>query len=100
MYGLIPHHGGKTLEKLDEWIIKRVSREKNGRTNTLARITATLPINETIILSIYLKVTSSITLEPVCNTYQTNSGWMLNIIKYLQIGDVLEYGKQTHKLYI
>ena len=100
MYGLIPHHGGKTLEKLDEWIIKRVSREKNGKANTLAGITATLPINGTIMLSIYLKVAPSITLEPVCNTCQTDSRWMLNIIKYLQIGDVLEYGKQTHKLYI
>ena len=52
------------LKKLDEWITKRVSWEENGKVNTLARIVAILPINWTVMLSIYLKVASSITLEP------------------------------------
>ncbi|RVW15713.1 hypothetical protein CK203_075385 [Vitis vinifera] len=88
------------LKRLGEWIIKWVPREKNGRDDVLAEIVAILPINETIMLPIYLKATPSITLEPVCNTSQADLGWMLNIIKYLQIGEVSEDGKQTHKLRI
>ena len=71
------------LKKLDEWIIRRVPREENGKVDTLTRIVATLPINETIMLLIYLKVVSSTTPELVCNTNQTDLGWMLDIIKYL-----------------
>ena len=88
------------LKRLGEWIIKWVPREKNGRDDVLAEIVAILPINETIMLPIYLKATPSITLEPVCNTSQADLGWMLNIIKYLQIGEVPKDGKQTHKLRI
>ena len=51
-------------------------------------------------LPIYLKATPSITLGLVCNTSQTNSRWMLDIIKYLHTGDVLKDGKQAHKLCI
>ena len=71
------------LEKLDEWVIRRVPREKNRKADTLAKISVTLPIKEAVMLPIYLKVTPSITPKPVCNTGQTNSSWMLNIMKYL-----------------
>ncbi|KAL6348177.1 hypothetical protein AAG906_002799 [Vitis piasezkii] len=54
-----------------------------GKANALAEIVVTLPINRTIMLPIYLKVTPSITLEPICNSSQTNLRWMLDIIKYL-----------------
>ena len=32
------------LKKLDKWVIRRVPRKENGKVNSLARITATLPI--------------------------------------------------------
>ena len=88
------------LKELNKWIIKRVPQEENGKTNTLAEITASLLINGTIMLPIYLKVAPSITLGPICNIDQTDSGWILDIIKYLQIGDVPKNRKQTHKLHI
>ena len=72
------------MKKLDEWIIRRVPRDENGKIDALARIAATLPINGTIMLPIYLKVVLSITLEPVYNIGQIDSRWMFNIIKYLQ----------------
>ena len=61
------------LKKLDEWIIRRVPREENGRVDALARIVASLLINKTIMLLVYLKVAPLITLEPICNTSQANS---------------------------
>ena len=62
------------LKELNKWIIKRVPQEENGKTNTLAEITASLLINGTIMLPIYLKVAPSITLGPICNIDQTDSG--------------------------
>ena len=76
------------LKKLDEWIIRRVLREKNRKVNVLARIVAILLINRTIMLPIYHKIAFSIIFGLVCSIEQTYSGWMLEIIKYLQIGDV------------
>ena len=71
------------LKKLNDWIIRPTPREENGKADALVRIVATLPINETIMLPIYLKVMPSITLESVCNTNEEDSRWMLDIIKYL-----------------
>ena len=71
------------LEKLDEWVVRRVPHEENGMANALAGIVTTIPIKEAVMLPVYNKVAPSITLEPVCNTSQTNSSWMLNIVKYL-----------------
>lgn len=88
------------LKKLDEWIIRRVPREDNGRVDALAEIATTLSIIKMIMLPIYIKFVPSITLEPICNTSQADSGWMLDIIKYLQIGEVPKNGKQAHKLHI
>ena len=76
------------LEKLDEWVVRLVPREENGVVNALAGIVTTIPIKEALMLPVYLKVAPSITLEPMCNTSQTNSSWMLNIVKYLQTREV------------
>ena len=71
------------LKKLNEWVIRRVPRKENEKTDALAGITATLPIKEAVMLPIYLKVTPSITPEPMCNTSEANSGWMHDIMRYL-----------------
>ena len=88
------------LKKLDKWIIRWVPQEENRRVDALVEITATLSINKTIMLLVYLKVIPSITLEPVCNTSQAYSWWMIDIIKYHQTREVSEDGKQAHKLCI
>ncbi|RVW73190.1 hypothetical protein CK203_057332 [Vitis vinifera] len=88
------------LKKLDKWIIRRVPRDVNAKVDALAMIATTLPRNGTIMLPIYLKVTPSITLGPICSIGQTDSRWMFNIIKYLQTGDVPEDEKQSHNLHI
>ena len=64
------------LKKLDEWIIRQVPCEENGKVDTLASIVATLPIHVMMMLPIYLKVAHSITLGLICNPNQTNSRWI------------------------
>ena len=75
-------------------------QKENKKIDTLAEVTATLAINGMVMLPIYPKVAPSITLRSVCNIDQTDSGWMLDIIKYLQTRDVPEDEKQAHKLHI
>ena len=75
-------------------------RKENGRVDALADIVVVLPINETIMLPVYLKVVPSITSELVCNANQANLRWMLDIKKYLEIGEVLEDEKKVHKFHI
>ena len=76
------------LEKLDGWVIQRVPREENGKADALVGISAILPIKEAVMLPVYLKIAPPITPKPMCNTSQTNLGLLLNIVKYLQIGEV------------
>ena len=56
------------LEKLDEWVIRRVPCEENGKADALVRIVATLPMKEAVMLPIYLKVAPSITHLSQCAT--------------------------------
>ena len=51
----------KCLKKLDEWIIKWVPREENGKVNALAGVATTLLINGMVMLPIYLQATPFIT---------------------------------------
>ena len=62
------------MKKLDEWVIRQMLREENGKTDALAWITAILPIKEAMILPVYLKAGLSVIPKPVCNTNQTDSG--------------------------
>ena len=70
------------------------------KVDTLAKIAATLPIKEVVMLPVYLKVTPLITPKPMCSTNEVNSGWMHDIVKYLQTGELPKDEKQAHKLRI
>ena len=61
------------LKKLNKWIIKWMPQEENEMVDALARIVATLSINEMIMLPIHIKVVPSITPELVCNTSRAKS---------------------------
>ena len=57
-----------TLQRLDEWTIEKILRADNIRADALARIAASLPIKEAILLLIYVQTDSSITKASTCNT--------------------------------
>lgn len=56
-----------TLNQLEEWVIKRIPRIENVQVDALARVAATLPVKEAILLPVNLQTTSSITITPICN---------------------------------
>ena len=89
-----------TLDRLSKSAIKRIPHTKNVQANALARIVATLPIKEAILMPVYLQATSLIVIATICNTSETGVGWMHEIKMYLRIGDLLEESKQAHKMRI
>ena len=57
-----------TLQRLGEWTIEKIPRADNIRADPLARIAASLPIKEAILLPIYVQTDSSFTKASTCNT--------------------------------
>lgn len=66
----------------------------------MAKIATTLPINKFIMLLVYVKATPSIASKQVNDIVKTNLGWIQRIVDYLHTDEVLEEGKQAHKLRI
>ncbi|RVW97024.1 hypothetical protein CK203_032400 [Vitis vinifera] len=67
------------LAKLSEWVVKRVPRTENLKDDALAKIVATLPIKEVMLLPIYLQTMSSIATTSIYNSVESNVGWMHDI---------------------
>ncbi|RVW27617.1 hypothetical protein CK203_099143 [Vitis vinifera] len=65
---------------------------KNSKVDALVRIAATLLIREIVMLPVYIQSQSSITSEPICSTAKADLGWMHDIVKYLQTGELPEMG--------
>lgn len=76
------------LAKLSEWVVKRVPRTENLKDDALAKIVATLPIKEVMLLPIYLQTMSSIATTSIYNSVESNVGWMHDIVKYLWMGEL------------
>ena len=88
------------LEKLSEWAVDRVPRTENLKVDTLAEIAVTLPVNEAILLPIYLQTTSSIVVASICSTSETDTNWIHEIVKYLWTGKLFGEEKQAHKIWV
>ena len=54
-----------TLNQLNKWAIKRIPNTENIQVDVLARVVATLPMREAILLLIHLQPTSSIAITHV-----------------------------------
>ena len=59
-----------TLQCLGEWTIEKIPRANNVHADALARIVASLPIKEAILLPIYVQTSPSITEASTCNTIE------------------------------
>ena len=86
------------MEKLDKWSIKRVPQEEKGQVDALVGVATTLPIQETMMLTVYFQATHFISLERVHDIDYANLGWIEEIAKYLPTREVLEDEKQAHKI--
>ncbi|KAL6322060.1 hypothetical protein AAG906_003460 [Vitis piasezkii] len=88
------------LEKLSEWVVKRIPSTENVQANALAGIATTLLVKEAILLPIYLQVASSIVVAPICSASETGISWMHEIETYLLIGNLPKENKHAHKIWV
>ena len=86
--------------KLGEWAVDWVPRRENSKVDALAEVAATLPLEEAMLLPIYLLTTSSIAAVSVCSTIETNTDWTYEIGKYLWIRELPKDKKQTQKIQV
>ncbi|XP_034689166.1 uncharacterized protein LOC117917050 [Vitis riparia] len=93
-----------TLQRFTEWTIEKIKRTENGCADALAGIAASLPIKETILLSIYVQTNPSVAETSTCNTIEANQAdgqeWTEDIIRYLRTGTLPEEPKQAHKTWV
>ncbi|RVW17935.1 hypothetical protein CK203_108005 [Vitis vinifera] len=61
-----------TLQRFTEWTIEKIRRTENGRADALAGIAASLPIKETIFLSIHMQANSSVAETSTCNAIEAS----------------------------
>ncbi|XP_034672622.1 uncharacterized protein LOC117904223 [Vitis riparia] len=87
-----------TLDRLNEWAIKKISHIENVQVEALVGRGVTLPIKEAVLLVVHLQTTSSIAVAPICNTNETSLGWAHEIENYLRTGNLLEESKRAHKI--
>ena len=83
------------LAKLGEWAVDWVPRIENSKADALAEVAATLPLEEAMLLPIYLQTTSSIVAASICSTIEKNTYWTYEIRKYLRIRELPKDKKQT-----
>ncbi|RVW59562.1 Gypsy retrotransposon integrase-like protein 1 [Vitis vinifera] len=89
------------LQRFTEWMIEKIKRTENGRTDALAGIVASHPIKEAILLPIHVQTNPSVAEASTCNTIKANQvdgqDWTEVIIRYLWISTLPEEPKQAHK---
>ena len=69
------------------WKLKHVSRDSNGKANTLAVMVASLPIKETVLLPVHYQPESSITAIRINEINEACPSWMTPTVHYLSSGE-------------
>ncbi|XP_034701958.1 uncharacterized protein LOC117926776 [Vitis riparia] len=88
----------ETLNRLEEWIIKKIPRGDNVQADALAGIAASFPVKESTMLPIYVQITPAIAESHVCNMSLKENDWAVDIRVYLQSGALPENPKHAHKV--
>ena len=93
-----------TLQRLTEWSIEKIPRTDNIRVDALARIAASLPTKDAILLPIYVQTDPFFTEASTCNTIEESQEddrkWTKVIAGYLRTGSLLDEPKQAHKIQV
>ena len=81
------------LESFTTWKLEHILRDSNEKADALAAdalaaVAASLPIQETIFLPVYLQLASLITANQVNKINEACSSWMTPIMRYLSFGEI------------
>ena len=86
------------LESFTAWKLEHILRGLNERADALATVVTSLPIKETIFLSVYYQPTSSVTTNQVNEIDEGCSSWMTPIMHYLSSGEFPDNKIEAHKI--
>ena len=90
----------RRLRNFAAWQLEHVSRSSNEKVDTLVAVAAFLPIKETVLLSVYYQLESSITTSRVNEINEVCPSWMTPIVRYLSSGELLDNRVEGHKIQV
>ena len=82
------------------WRLEHVPRSSNEKTDALAAVATSLPIKETVLLSVYYQPESSITTSQVNEVDETSPSWMTLVARYLSSGELPNNRAEAHKIQV
>ena len=85
------------LGKFVAWRLEHVSRNSKEKADALAVVATSLPINATMLLSVYYQQESSITTNRVNEVDKACPSWMTPIVCYLSSGKLPDDKAKAHK---
>ena len=79
------------LQKFNEWKMTQITREENARVDALVEVAISLAVTQIVTLPIYYQDNPSILKKgQVSQVYDAQGSWMGQIIKYLEVGELIE----------
>ena len=88
------------LGSFSSWKLEHIPKDCNEKADALVAIAASLPITETIFLSIYYQPDSSIITTRVSQVDEVSPSWMDPIVHYINTGELPNERNKAHKIQI
>ena len=88
------------IASFSTWKLEHVPRASNEKADALASVAASLPITETIFLSIYYQSDSSIAIIRVNQVGETSPSWMDPITQYINTRELPNEKDKAHRVQV
>lgn len=72
----------ESLNRLEEWAVKKISRVDNMQANVLAGIASSFPVKQSMLLPLYVQATLTIVGSHICNIVNEEQDWAVDIKAY------------------
>ena len=86
------------MESFLAWKLEHIPRGSNEKADALVVVAASLPTKETMLLSVYYQLESSIANNRVNEIEKACPSWMTLIVRYLSSGELLDSRVEAHKI--
>ena len=88
------------LESFSAWKLEHIPRGLNEKADALVAVATSLPIKETMLLSVYYQPKSSIAANRVYEIEEACPSWMTPIVSYLSSGELPNSKVEAHKIHV
>ena len=88
------------LGNISTWKLEHIPRDYNEKANALSVVATSPPMTETVFLSIYYQLNSSIIITRVSQVDKVSPSWMYSIVQYINTGELLKERNKAQKIQI